>query len=463
MEIRKKISLQFTIIVGVIQLLLYFAIYISFAKSRVDQFYERLEAKATNLGQMLVDIDEINADLLRRIELNNPLSLPYERIIIYDHQNRELFSNDTGHEIQMDSTVINQVRIDDRVRGKIGHYEYLGKFYISDKDRVVVFVAAIDLNGLKKLASLRLILLLVFIIGLLIVYVAGQIFAGRAVSPINKVISQVDRIEITNLNDRLDEGSSKDEIGRLSATFNKLLERLDVSFKMQKSFIANASHEMNTPLTVITGHVEVALMKTRTEEEYIKALKKVGAESKKLNLLSRKLLLLAQASTELTSASFVSLRIDDLLWQVRRDILTNHKDFTVRIDIPNIDNEEQMLTIAGNEHLLKAAIGNIIENGCKYSNNHMVVVDLAIKANSLVIKFTDEGFGIPESELFLIFQPFYRSRTSGKIEGHGIGLSLAEKVIQLHKGTISASSEVGKGSVFTVQLPITTKDIPVII
>jgi signal transduction histidine kinase len=293
--------------------------------------------------------------------------------------------------------------------------------------------------------------------------VAGQIFAGRAVSPINKVISQVDKIEITNLNDRLDEGSSKDEIGRLSATFNKLLERLDVSFKMQKSFIANASHEMNTPLTVITGHVEVALMKTRTEEEYIKALKKVGAESKKLNLLSRKLLLLAQASTELTSANFESLRIDDLLWQVRRDILTNHKDFTVRIDIPNIDNEEQMLTIAGNEHLLKAAIGNIIENGCKYSNNHMVVVDLTIKANSLVIKFTDEGFGIPESELFLIFQPFYRSRTSGKIEGHGIGLSLAEKVIQLHKGTISASSEVGKGSVFTVQLPITTKDIPVII
>jgi hypothetical protein len=167
MEIRKKISLQFTIIVGVIQLLLYFAIYISFAKSRVDQFYERLEAKATNLGQMLVDIDEINADLLRRIELNNPLSLPYERIIIYDHQNSEIFSNDTGHEIQMDSTVINQVRIDDRVRGKIGKYEYLGKFYISDKDRVVVFVAAIDLNGLKKLTSLRLILLLVFVIGLI--------------------------------------------------------------------------------------------------------------------------------------------------------------------------------------------------------------------------------------------------------------------------------------------------------
>jgi len=435
-------------------LLLYFAIYISFAKSRVDQFYERLEAKATNVGQMLVDIDEINADVLKKIEQNNPLSLPNEKIIIYDHQNAELFSNDTGNEIQMDSALINQVRVDERIRGKRGHFEFLGKFYTSEKDRVVVFVAAEDLMGLKKLSSLRLILVLVFVIGLLIVYFAGHIFAGRAVRPINMVISQVDKIGITNLNARLEEGPNKDEIARLSATFNRLLERLEVSFQMQKSFISNASHEMNTPLTVISGHVEVALMKLRTSEEYIKALTKVGSESKKLNQLSKKLLLLAQASTELTVSNFTRLRIDDLLWQVRRDILTRHKTFIVKIDIPDENADEEKVSVFGNEPLLKAAIVNIIENGCKYSDNHMVDVVMTKETDALVIRFLDQGFGIRESELQLIFQPFYRSNSAEKTEGHGIGLSLAEKVITLHKGKISVTSEVGKGSIFTVWLPI---------
>lgn len=441
-------------IVGVIQLLLYFAIYISFAKSRVDQFYERLEAKATGVGQMLVDIDEINADVLKKIEQNNPLSLPNEKIIIYDHKNEELFSNDTRNEIQMDSALIDKVRLDDRVRGKKGRYEFLGKFYTSEKDRVVVFVAAEDLIEIKKLLSLRLILILVFLIGLLIVYFAGHLFAGRAVRPINAVMSEVDKIGITNLNARLIEGPNQDEIARLSATFNRLLERLEVSFQMQKSFISNASHEMNTPLTVITGHVEVALMKVRTIEEYIKALTKVGLESNKLNQLSKKLLMLAQASTELTVSNFTRLRIDDLLWQVRRDILTSHKEYKVKIEIPDEIADEEKVSVFGNEPLLKAAIVNIIENGCKYSDNHMVDVVLSQDADDLIILFLDKGFGIPESELQLIFQPFYRSHSAEKTEGHGIGLSLSEKVISLHKGRIAVTSEVGNGSKFTVWLPI---------
>ncbi len=454
MEIRKKISIQFTLIVGVIQLLLYLIIYISFAKARIDQLYDRLEAKATSVGQMLVDIDEINAEVLTKIELNNPLSLPFERIIIYDHQNQELFSNDLENEIQIDTALINQVRIDGRISGKKNRYEFLGKFYTSDKDRVVVFVAGIDLNGFKKLASLRLILILVYGIGLVIVYLAGQVFAGRAVQPINQVISQVDQIGITNLNARLETGSSKDEIARLSNTFNRLLERLETSFQMQKDFIANASHEMNTPLTVITGHVEIALMKVRSVEEYIKTLSRVGAESKKLNQLSKKLLLLAQASSELTISNFDRFRIDDLVWQVRRDILTNYKEFSVNVFVPDQLIDEDLLTVIGNEPLLKAALGNIIENGCKYSDNHTVEASLSRNAGHLIITILDHGYGIPESELALIFQPFFRGAGAQKSEGHGIGLSLAEKVISLHKGMVTVTSEVGKGSRFTVWLPV---------
>ncbi|TSA34177.1 MAG: sensor histidine kinase [Porphyromonadaceae bacterium] len=454
MEIRKKISLQFTVIVAVIQLLLSLAIYISFAKSREEDLYTKLEAKAKGVGQMLIDIVEIDAVLLEKIERNNPLSLPYEKIIIYNYQNKLLFSNDDHGEITIDPNLIDQVRLNNRARSRIGQYEVLGKFYTNPNERIVVFVAAVDLYGFKKLSFLRRILTIVFVIGLVIVYFAGRVFAGRAVQPILKVMSQVDRISVSNLNARLDEGPSKDEIARLSATFNKLLERLEASFKMQKSFIANASHEMNTPLTVITGQLEVVLMKTRTNQEYAETITTVLSEIRNLNLLSIKLLMLAQASTELTSTNFALLRIDDLLWQVRSEILARYPEFSVKIEMHEEIDDEDQLTVSGNDMLLKTAIVNIAENGCKYSDNHRVEISLSKMAETLVIHLIDQGIGIPEHELQMIFQPFYRSEAVKNSDGHGIGLSLAEKVIKLHKGKLSVTSQAGQGSDFMIRLPL---------
>ncbi len=454
MEIRKKINLQFTAIVAVIQVILTLAIYISFAKSREEDLYAKLEAKAKGVGQMLIDIVEIDAVLLEKIERNNPLSLPFEKIIIYNYQNHILFSNDENGEIKIYPSLIDQVRLNSRTRTRIGQYEVLGKFYTNPKERIVVFVAAIDLYGFKKLAILRLILVIVFVIGLVIVYFAGRVFAGRAVQPILKVMSQVDRIGVSNLNARLDEGPSKDEIAKLSATFNKLLERLEVSFQMQKSFIANASHEMNTPLTVITGQLEVVLMKARTNQEYNDTIITVLSEIQNLNQLSKKLLLLAQASTELTAINFTLLRIDDLLWQVRSEILIRNPEYSVKIELHQELDDEDQLTVSGNELLLKTAIANIVENGCKYSDNHEVEVQLSRDHDNLVLRFIDKGIGITEHELSMIFQPFYRSKTVKNTLGHGIGLSLAEKVILLHRGTLTVSSEPGKGSEFEILLPL---------
>lgn len=454
MEIRKKLSLQFTLIVALIQLLLSIAIYISFARSRVEDMYSRLEAKATSVGQLLIDIEEVDAEVLQKIEENNPMSLPEEKIIIYDHQNRVLFSNDDQREIPITSGLIDRVRLDNRNRSQIGRYEVLGKFYTSHKDRVVVFIAAVDLDGFRKLALLRLILIIVFFIGIIIVYFAGRIFAGRAIQPILQVMAQVDRIGISNLNARLDEGNSKDEIARLAATFNKLLERLEISFKMQKSFISNASHELNTPLTVITGQLEVVLMKARTNEEYAERIATVLSEIRDLNLLSGKLLLLAQASTELTSTNFTRLRIDDLLWQVRSDMLERHPDYSVAVELDEKLDDEDQLIVSGSALLLKAAFANIVDNGCKYSDNHKVDIFLTKEEESILIHFKDQGPGIAESELQMVFQPFYRSRSAKGKEGHGIGLSLSEKVISLHGGMLTVNSRVGTGSDFIIKLPL---------
>ncbi len=454
MEIRTKLSLQFTLIVALIQVMLSVAVYTAFAKLRVEDMYERLDERATSVGQLLIEIDEIDMGVLQKIEEKNPMRLPDEKIIIFDQNDRVLFSNDDQNEIPITDQVINQARLYRRDRSQIGRYEVLGKFYTSHKDRVVVFIAAIDLDGYRKLALLQLILVVVFLTGMILVYFAGRIFAGRAIQPILKVMTHVDSIGIGNLNARLDEGNGKDEIARLAGTFNKLLERLEISFQMQKSFISNASHELNTPLTVITGQLEVVLMKARTNEEYAERISTVLSEIRDLNLLSNKLLLLAQASSELTSANFTQLRIDELIWQVRSDMIDRHPHYSVRFDLDEKLDDEDQLIVSGNALLLKAAVANIVENGCKYSDNQKVVITLSKENGSILIHFTDQGPGIAESELQMIFQPFYRSRSAKTREGHGIGLSLAEKVIILHGGVLTATSKVGEGSDFVIQLPL---------
>ena len=293
MEIRKKLLYQFIGIVAMILLLSSLSVYLSFSGGRKEEFYDRLGSKAKLVAQMLIDIDEIDAELLKRIEKNNPVSLPTEKIIIYDYQDKIVYSTDNDHFLTISPELIAEVRLKDEVRLKQKPYEILGQFYAGKYDRYVVFAAANDIYGLGKIKRLRVILFIVFVISLVIVYISGRIFVSRALTPISNIMSQVASIDVANLNARISEGNGKDELSQLAQTFNKMLERIESAFKTQKNFIANASHELRTPLTVITGHLEVILMNARKNEEYRKTIISVLGNIKNLNHISNRLLQLA--------------------------------------------------------------------------------------------------------------------------------------------------------------------------
>jgi signal transduction histidine kinase len=454
MEIRKKLLYQFIAIVALILLLSCLAIYFSFSGTRREEFYDRLGSKAKMVAQMLIEIDEINAELLKRIEKNNPVSLPNEKIIIYDYQNNIIYSTDEDRVLNITPALINDVRLANEIRLKQKPYEILGQFYVGQYDRYVVFAAATDIFGLGKLKRLRIILLIVFSVSLIVVFFSGRIFASRALNPISDIMSQVDAIGVSNLDVRVSEGNGKDELARLAQTFNKMLERLETAFKTQKNFIANASHELRTPLTVITGQMEVILMNARKNEEYRNTIISVLEDIKNLNLISNRLLLLAQASSEFSEADFSLVRVDDILWQARKEILKRHDHYKIHINFSETIDDELKLTMRGNELLIKTALTNLIDNGCKYSGDHTSEIFVNHENNHVVMHFSDKGIGIPEEEIRMIFEPFYRASNAIGIKGHGIGLSLVEKIITLHKGNVTIKSEINKGSDFILFLPV---------
>lgn len=454
MEIRKKLLYQFIGIVAMILVFVSLSVYFSFSEGRKQEFYERLGSKAKLVAQMLIDIDEIDTELLKKIEKNNPVSLQNEKIIIYDYMDNIVYSTDDDWFLIITQEMIAEVRLKEEVRLRQETYEIIGQFYAGKYDRYVVFAAAQDIYGLKKLTRLRIILLIVFLISLFIIYISGKIFVSRALTPISRIMSQVSAIGESNLNARISEGNGKDELSQLSQTFNKMLERIESAFIAQKNFIANASHELRTPLTVITGHMEVILMKARENEEYRKTIVSVLGNIKNLNHISNRLLQLAQASSESGDADFEIVRVDEILWQARQDVLRANDDFQINISFSESIDDENDFQVRGNEQLLRTAISNIMDNGCKYSSNHTTDVRVNNENGRIIMSFSDNGIGISEEELQMIFQPFYRAKNASKIKGHGIGLSLVEKIINLHKGEIRVHSEISNGSTFTVSLSL---------
>ncbi len=453
MKIRQKLTLQFFLMASVILLLFSLAVYILSATYRRDDFYQRLESRAISTARLLIEVDEIDTDLLNKIEEDNPVSLPDEKIIIFNYKNEIVYSTDTRNVILYDDDLLTRIRTSGQIKTKSGRYELMGILFPEEFNRFVVLSAARDIYGFDKMKNLRAILVLLTGIFLLLFYPAGWFFAARALSPISKVVDRVEEISIASLDLRVDEGNGKDEMAHLAHTFNRMLERLETAFEVQKDFISNASHELRTPLTAIRGQLEVLLMKDRTDKEYRESTAAVLEDISKLNRLLDRLLLMAHASSEGARAGFREVRIDEILWQAREELLKHEKEYTVTVALDENISDIENLTMRGDEQLLLSAVTNIMDNGCKYSPDRSVRILLSHDTHNIIVSFTDKGPGIAEDEIERIFESFYRSKSTASVRGHGIGLSLASKIIDIHNGKITVTSRQGEGTTIRLTFP----------
>jgi len=432
------------------------AIYYLSASSRRENFYDRLTNRVWNISRLLFNTPGYNADRIRRIERNNPFRMHDEKIIVIDFNNEIIYSSDETGEIELRNDIIERVRLSEKVRYRQAPYEVLGVLYVTDLHRFVVIAAATDTEGLSYLNKLRLIMLIACLVSLIMFFMAGWVYSGRALKPISDVIEQVEDISITSLNLRIPGGNETDEIGRLAKTFNRMLERLEKSFSMQKDFIANASHELRTPLTSINGQLEVLVMKDRTSGEYKTALISVLDDIRSLIDLSNRLLLIARTRAEGPINITKKIRIDEILWQAREEISKFKTDYYINISIDDSLTDSDQMMVTGDEYLIKVAVSNIIDNACKYSPNKTVNINLLQSGRFIEIIFEDKGIGIPENDLQKVFEPFYRAENAHSIEGSGIGLPLVSQIINNHNGTIEIKSDKGQGTEVIIKLPQTS-------
>ncbi|NHA07015.1 HAMP domain-containing histidine kinase [Mucilaginibacter sp. HC2] len=451
MKIQSKITLLFLLLSGVILLLLNITIFYLVYRFGFDDFFKRLEARV-NISAEVHLFPGAKSQAYQEVRNRYLEKLESEK--------EHFFSTDTLNKININggidakSSFIKNILKDSAARYKVDNIFYAGRVFTKGNSKYIVIVSAIDPSGFQELKDLQRILVYGFLAAMILVYFIGKIFSFYTFQPVRRIINNVKNITANNLHFRLDELSGKDEIAELSYTFNDMLNRLETAFETQNNFVSNASHELRTPLTIISSEAELAISKTDVSPEQREVFGIIYSEAEKLGQILNSLLTLAQSGFDGKKQRWESIRIDELLMTASESIKRINIDSNIQIDLEDMPTDEHLLYVSGNSNLLRLAVTNIISNACKYSDNRMVKIRLLTENNKVIISITDQGIGIPESELQHIFEPFFRASNTHSYEGHGVGLPLTLNIIRLHRGSIGIRSDVGKGTEIKVFLPV---------
>lgn len=451
MQIRTRLTVQFTLLVSGILLVSFLVIYYLAFWNTTTDFYDRLSAKALSTAELLRKVRHIDNELLEVFEKSNRDLIYNENILIFDDKNRLIYSNSDSVFLQVSNFWLDEIRRADQIRYTDGKYKIVGRYYkIFPFSKLVVVLGGQDLYGEANMADLRTMLAVIFMVATILVAVIGWLFSERALLPISRVMNDVEGILPQKLDTRLKVPNQKDEIGRLTTTFNQLLDRIENAFRMQKTFVANVSHELKNPLTKISSQLEVSLLKVRTTEDYERTIKSVLEDIKELSQLSNALLELAKVSDDHHDILTEKVRVDELLWDTRTSLLMSNRHYRIHIALDELPEDDSWLEVAGNTTLLKTAFINLMDNACKFSNDNRVEVSLTATERAVEVVFKDTGKGIPVQDQALVFQPFYRGDNTATVKGYGIGLSLVERIVKLHNGSIKVQSTPTVGTTFTL-------------
>lgn len=454
MKIRTKLTWQNTGVTAAVFLFCMCLIYLLSEQARSRTFFHDLKSEALTKAHLYLQ-NQVDAQTMQSIYLNNRKFINEVEVAVYTTDFRMLYHDAIQSDIiKEDRNMINDILRRKEIEFYIGRYQGIGMLYSFGGKDYIVTAAAYDGYGYNNLYELQQNLLILFVVGLTLLFLAGYFLARASLKPIRDIVKEAESITAQHIHKRLPVKNGKDELGELSTTFNALLERLEISFNSQKMFVSNVSHEMRTPLAALMAELDLALQKERTGEQYRQAMQNVLQDARRMNKLIDGLLNLAKADYQKEQIKMQEIRLDELLLDVREFILRAHPEYHIDLLFEQEEaDDDRLITVMGNLYLLNIAFSNLIENNCKYSDNKSSFIQISYWDKHTVIRLSDSGIGMSDTDKAHLFTLFYRGTQENVTEGHGIGMALSQKIIHLHQGTISVHSEEGKGTTFVVELP----------
>lgn len=446
MKIRDRLSISFSLVASLSLLFFGFAIYFFFSQYRKSEFNNRLKQRVEVTEKMFLEKENFSTEAFRTIQEQflNKLPEETEEVVLLSDTFRNELKQSYPEEF-----------LNDLVNNKEAYFESgdtqgAGRIFHVRGEDYLVLLTAVDYIGIRLMDHFLTIIFIGLLACILAIIGVSYLISGIILNPILQKIKKANSISATNLHERLQVGDPDNELGQLAIAFNKLLDRVAEAFEIQRSFIDSASHEIRNPLTAIIGEAEFALERDRSKEEYIQSLKTISEEADRLNTLVNSLLNLSSISAKRASIPMETFSIVEVV----RSSLEKLNFLNPEHQVVLVKQPGHTISITGSKHLLETALINLMDNACKFSFNKPVEVEVETINDEMVVIIRDQGIGIPAEDIPKVTQPFHRADNARKISGIGIGIPLTSKIIELHGGTLNFTSELNKGTVARVTLPV---------
>jgi len=437
MNLKLRFALLFTLLVAVIISFSMAMVYLLYSNYRQEDFYKRLETQAIQTYQLFFATYPHDTVITKR-----SLELPVQRLQLYNEEdylvsgvgNKVFFNYPDTAVFFLSREIMSKARQKLIERFDIGEKE--GVIHYFPEKNVYSVSYAWDKVGRRKLTNLSYILFFVCLGSVILTAFVSFIYARQITRPLARLNDEFRNISETNLTRRVNVGKGNDELNQLARSFNEMLNRLEKAFNIQKSFVHHASHELRTPLASMVSQTEVALREQRSPAYYQAVLESLKEDQQGLIDLTNSLLSLSQFEKIQSTGSWPEIRLDELLFDMVEASRKLFKDIRVSINFTEVPESYEALTIRGNETLLKSAFINLIKNGYRYSDNKKVDITLKTGTNNIYIIVENTGRLIDEEERSRLFIPFFRGQNAMGLKGYGLGLSIVNRIVHLHVGTV---------------------------
>lgn len=451
MNLKMRSALQFGLIVMVLLSIAFGTIYIQSALFRKDEFEIRLRQRGETVYKLLINDKKIDTGLLKIIGPNT-LNTYNENILIFNQEDKLIYSSSNEKNITISESLLKKIR-----RQK---YSYITEKKIEAVAMVmndygengIAIASGFDRYGRRKLNNLFSTLGICWLASILITGLLSYIYVRGIFRPLSVLNSNIRKVAEGHLTQRIEVNPANDELTIMAQNFNKMLDRLQRSFEIQKNFLQHASHELRTPLSNLLLQTEGALDKEMNKEEYREVLLSMYDDQKFLIDMVNGILSLSKYQQLELAGKLESFRVDELLFEVAEELKTYHPEFNIYIDYINIPLLEKDMLISGVSSMIKIVFTNLVRNGCTYSTNKTINIIISDTDSHVGINFYNDGPVILPEERNSLFIPFFRGSNVAQKRGHGLGLSISKRIIDVHNGQLFYST-TGEGlNCFTVLL-----------
>ena len=470
-SVRVRLTLWYVSVLALVLVGFSVALYVMAARGLNDDLDDDLRVSLETVAVKLVrELGEGRAERQAALDAINELSTR-EAAAVYNSAGALIAEQPAQGDIHArlppaDSVPLNDIHLDtetQRAGGEeVSRRVAAQRVYAATQDAPYVLVVSESFDSVEDgLGTIRDLLYISVPGALLISGLGGWFLARRSLASVVAMSERARRISAENLGERLPVANPRDELGRLAATFNELLARLNESFSHQRRFMADASHELRTPLSVMRTATDVTLEREgRTEGEYRDALKIIDEQTRRLSHIVEDMFTLARADVGSQGLRPCDFYLDELIMESARaaDVLASRKGVSITV-APSSE-----VPFRGDEGLLRQMLLNLLENAVKHTPaGGSVDVSLARADGHYSITVSDTGTGIPAEAQPHIFERFYRldkarSRAEavyGGSSGAGLGLSISRWIAEAHGGRLELRHTDEAGSTFVATLPVT--------